>query len=365
MPIAIVRKVARSLPATTKTTFIRDVLRPAGVPYRENKSEGWIEFPNGSRITFFGLDPDPETGMPSKVGSFDAGFIFVDEAVELAEADWVMLQGRLRSTVAPYRQIAAATNPSHPEHWLKKRFDAPHPHRLYLHASSFDNRLLPQDYLEQQGELTGLYRMRYAEGLWVAVEGVLWKQGMFGYRDAPLHRVNGEYVPDYVRIVVAVDPAVTHGPDSDETGIIVAARGADGRGYVLDDLSGTYSPGQWGRRAGLEAYDEWKADAVVGEVNNGGDLIESNLRNCGFRGRYRKVTASKGKRKRAEPVVALYEQGLISHVRTFPQLEAQMFSFDPENMKSSPDRCDALVWALTELFETQTSGRPESFSVAA
>ena len=162
-------------------------------------------------------------------------------------------------------------------------------------------------------------------------------------------------------MIVAVDPAVTYGPDSDETGIIVAGKGTDGRGYVIDDVSGRFSPNEWAKRA-IAAHDEYKADAIVAEVNNGGDLVEANLRASGFADAYRAVHASRGKRIRAEPISSKYEQGRITHLRPFVELEDQLCNFTPDTLVS-PDRLDALVWAFTELFSAEDGG--EQFSMIA
>jgi predicted phage terminase large subunit-like protein len=181
-------------------------------------------------------------------------------------------------------------------------------------------------------------------------DGALWKREQIRYGEAPLRGGPGGLVPDYARIVIGVDPAVTAGEDADETGIIVAAKGADGRGYILDDLSGRLDHNEWRRRV-IAAYDEYRADLVVAEVNNGGDLVAANLRSGNWRGAYRAVHASRGKRTRAEPVAGLYEQGRVSHLRAFPELEDQLCNFTPETL-TSPDRLDALVWAMTELLIT-------------
>lgn len=185
------------------------------------------------------------------------------------------------------------------------------------------------------------------------VDGALWKRDLIRYGDAPQHVRGGELRPDYIRVVIAIDPAVTYGPDSDETGMIVCARGGDGRGYILDDQTGRLSPGDWARRA-IAAYDEFRADAIVGEVNNGGDLVEANLRAAGFTGRFRAVHASRGKRVRAEPVAGLYEKGMVSHLRPFTELEDQMANFTPETV-ASPDRLDAMVWGMTDLMLTESA----------
>lgn len=151
------------------------------------------------------------------------------------------------------------------------------------------------------------------------------------------------------RIVIGVDPAVTHQSTSDETGIIVAGVGVDENYYVLDDLSGRLRPVEWAARV-VKAYHTYQAERVVAEVNQGGDMVESTLRVMDPRISYKGVRASKGKMVRAEPVAALYEQGRVFHRQCFLDLEKQMCAFtgDPKD-GTSPDRLDALVWALSEL----------------
>ena len=157
--------------------------------------------------------------------------------------------------------------------------------------------------------------------------------------------------PDLQRVVVAVDPAVTSGEESDQTGIVVAGLGVDGRGYVLADLTCRLSPDGWARRA-VTAYHAHTADRLVAEVNNGGDLVERVVRTVDPDVSYKAVHASRGKQTRAEPVAALYEQGKVSHVGSLPDLEDQMCAYTPDGYDGSPDRVDALVWALTELMLT-------------
>jgi len=179
-------------------------------------------------------------------------------------------------------------------------------------------------------------------------EGALWKRSSITYGEGPLTARSGTVRPDYQRVVVAVDPAVSYGPDSDETGIIVGARGADGLGYILDDQSGRYAPAEWASRA-IAAYEHYQADAIVGEVNNGGDLVGANLTSSGYRGRFVAVHASRGKLIRAEPVAGLYEQAKVKHARPFPELEDQLCNYTADSL-TSPDRLDALVWGMWELF---------------
>lgn len=171
--------------------------------------------------------------------------------------------------------------------------------------------------------------------------GALWKRDWIESSRVPK-------APELRRIVVAVDPAATSNPDSDETGIIVAGLGRDGLGYILADVSMRGTPEQWGRVV-TRAYREWKADRIVAETNNGGQMIEAVVRSIDRGVSYRGVHASRGKVTRAEPVSALYEQGRIKHVGSFPTLEDQMCDYDPATSRESPDRMDALVWAVTEL----------------
>jgi predicted phage terminase large subunit-like protein len=194
--------------------------------------------------------------------------------------------------------------------------------------------------LERRYAGTRLGRQELEAELLEEAEGALWS----------LRRLDEQRVavpPDLNRIVVAIDPAVSTAQRSAETGIIVAGLGADGVGYVLADLSGRWRPEVWAERA-IAAFRAHRADRIVGETNNGGDLVEATLRAVDDKIPYRAVTASRAKRIRAEPIAALYEQGRIRHVGALPKLEDQMVGWQPGE-GASPDRVDALVWAMTEL----------------
>jgi phage terminase large subunit-like protein len=160
------------------------------------------------------------------------------------------------------------------------------------------------------------------------------------------------------RIVVAIDPAITVSEDSDWTGIVVAGRGphqpetcqlakCPGHGYVLDDRTGTARPHDGARRA-VAAYDKWEADRIIAEVNQGGLMVEETVRAVRLGAPFQGVHAARGKRPRAEPVAALWEQGRVHLVGSFPELEDQLLTWSPDQ-PSSPDRLDAMVWALTAL----------------
>lgn len=181
------------------------------------------------------------------------------------------------------------------------------------------------------------------------VDGALWTRDLIVYR-TPAQRMNLQtksLIPDMARIVVGVDPNVSDG--NDEAGIVVDALGNDGKGYTLADYSTEGGPKVWARRA-VQAYDDFSADRIVAEANNGGDLVATVIRVIAPHVPIELVHASKGKRTRAEPVAALYEQGKWRHVEPFPELEDQMCSYTGAPGEDSPDRMDAHVWAASELF---------------
>lgn len=176
-------------------------------------------------------------------------------------------------------------------------------------------------------------------------EGALWNEALISTAHS--------FTPksDKARTLVGVDPAISSNAESDETGIVVASSygSGDNKSYSVDgDYSGRYSPATWAEKA-IHAYNEHNADAIVIETNQGGDMAESVLRNTGFKGRVIRVHAAKGKFARAEPVAALYEQGRVSHGGSLYTLENQLMEYVPATSKKSPDRLDAMVWAITEL----------------
>lgn len=188
-------------------------------------------------------------------------------------------------------------------------------------------------------------------------------------REAMLDALRVGAAPELRAIVIAVDPATTTGEASDETGIIVAGLGVDGHGYVLEDLSGKYTPAEWGGLV-VTQYKAREANRIVAERNQGGDLVESNIRTAARDKRVvvavRTIHAAKAKRVRAEPVAALYEQRRVHHVGAFPHLEDQLCSWEPDVLdghgrpkkQASPDRLDALVYALTDLMVDRTPPPP-------
>ena len=225
------------------------------------------------------------------------------------------------------------------------------PATVVTSASSYENRAnLSQTYYQQviaPYEGTRLGRQEILGEVLDDVPGALWKRGMI---DATRIRWDSIRWDLLTRIVVAIDPAVSSGESSDETGIVCAALTNSGHCIVLDDLTCKETPFGWARLAVSLLFSRC-GDRIVGERNNGGDLVESNLRAVNPNVPYRSVWASRGKAVRAEPVAALYEQGRVHHAGSLGKLEDEMCAFVPGMpAKPSPNRMDALVWAITELF---------------
>jgi phage terminase large subunit-like protein len=224
-------------------------------------------------------------------------------------------------------------------------------------GSTFDNasNLAPTflQAIREKYEGTRLGRQELNAEILDDLPGALWSR-----EGIDQHRV--KTIPEMQRIVVAVDPSGTKGEsdEGDDIGIVVAGKGVDGRGYVLADQTCKLSPDGWGRRAVAAYHGGWsstpeahRADRIIAERNFGGAMVEHVIMTIDRSAAYKEVTASRGKVARAEPVAALYEQGRVSHVGSFPELEDQMCQIDASGFigEGSPDRADALVWALTEL----------------
>jgi phage terminase large subunit-like protein len=262
---------------------------------------------------------------------------------------WDMLQFGLR--LGRYPRCLVATTPR-PTKLIRELLAREGRDVTVTRGSTYENRvnLAPGffDQIIRKYEGTRLGRQELNAELLDDVPGALWSGARLEELRWPVYKS----VPDLVRIVIAIDPATTSGEDADETGIIVAGKDARGHGYVLGDTSGRYPPTDWARLA-ISLYRQHKADRVVAEVNNGGDMVEATLRMVDPNVAYTAVRATRGKVVRAEPVAALYEQGRIHHIGAFPTLEDQMCGFTPDLDRKtagfSPDRVDALVWALTDL----------------
>jgi phage terminase large subunit-like protein len=312
-----------------------------------------ITWPNGARATLFSADKPDRLRGPQH----DAAWCDELAAWQYPEA-WDMLALGLRLGDDPRTIVTTTPKPSK----LIRKLVAD-PSTVVTHASTFANRafLAPQ-FIAQilaQYEGTRLGRQELMGELLEDIEGALWRRdNIDGTRllKAP---------DDLLRIVVAIDPAATSGENADETGILVVGRDAHPlkpHGYVLEDLSGRYTPEEWSKVA-VRAYHRWHADKIVAEVNNGGDMVERVLRVIDPSISYRKVHATRGKVIRAEPAAALYEQARVHHCGRFDVLEDQQCNFTVDldrKVAGSPDRVDALVWAL---FDLLVKHRPQQQAV--
>lgn len=227
------------------------------------------------------------------------------------------------------------------------------PRTVTTRGSSYENRAnLSETFFREviaPYEGTRLGRQEINAELLEDTPGALWTSKLIGDLRINRRDVHWDMV---VRVVVAVDPGVSTNEDSDETGIVVAALLRSGHVLVLDDLSMKDSPIAWARAAtGVLRHPQWPADRIIGEVNNGGDLVEANIRVAEPSAPYSKVWASRGKVTRAEPIATAYERGIVHHVGIFQQLEEEMTTYVPGG--KSPNRMDALVYAVTELLFPQ------------
>ncbi len=329
------------------------VLKLIGTPYTLDRTDWFFTLPNGSEIWLGGLDDDERV---EKILGMEYVTIFYNEASQISYHAYTTAQTRLAQKTDLVNRAYVDCNPPTKSHWLYKLFlehidpetrvPVPNPERYaVLNMNPMDNREnLPEGYIEDTlASLPERKRRRFLDGEWLDdPEGALWKRSMIDD-----HRHTGT-LPNLVRIVVGVDPAVTGSETSDETGIVVVGKDERGHLYVLGDYSVRGSPLDWAKQVAW-AVDKHRADRVIGETNNGGDLVEVNLRTVSKSLPFKKVTASRGKYIRAEPVAALYEKGEVHHVGAFPELEDQMCEWLPGD--ESPDRMDALVWAITELAE--------------
>lgn len=332
----------------------RDVLveGPSGILAISPRHERPVYEPSKRRLTW----PNGAVGAlyngtePDQLRGPEHDCALVDELAKYrhAQETWDNLQFGLRQGNWPQAMVTTTPRPIPIIRSLLAEAGV-----VVTRGSTFDNaRNLPDSFLSKLKERyvgTRIGRQELFAEILDDLPGALWSRDM-------LEAVRLKEAPPMRRIVVAVDPSGTRGSASgnedkgDDVGIIVAGLGMDGRGYVLADETCNLSPAGWGRRA-VDAYREHKADRIIAERNFGGAMVEHVIRTVDNKVSYREVTASRGKFARAEPVAALYEQGRVSHVGGFPQLEDQMCMIAPDGYvgDGSPDRADALVWALTDL----------------
>ncbi len=336
--------VART-PAEIRDTMIQgpsgllSICPPWAMPEYESTKKK-LTWPNGATAFLFSsYEPDQLRGP-----QFDAAWCDELASWKYPRDTWDNLAFALRLGLDP--RCVVTTTPK-PIALLRELVVRPDVH--VTRGTTYDNEdnLAPSFYssIRSRYEGTRTGRQEIHADLLDQSEDALWQRQWID--DS---RVKS--APDsLVEVVVAIDPAVSSNPRSDETGIVVAGVDSDKRCYVLADGSGRMTPNTWAERA-ISLYDKYSADRIIGETNNGGDLVKEVLRTAsgGNIFRFLAVNASRGKYARAEPIAALYEQGKVHHVDTFPELEDQMCTWTPKSpADASPDRMDALVWAITQL----------------
>jgi predicted phage terminase large subunit-like protein len=339
------------------------------------KSESIFTFHNGSEILFEGLDPS----RIDKVLGAQYATAWVNECNEISDYEGVILQ--LASRMADSKPIMNRgkkvmgedgkpvmlrplmlfdCNPNVKDDWEYKLFQLkqdPLSNQPLDDADNYASLLVPPhdnaanqalgyaDALKRRYKHSPKMMARFVEGMWSDNNpSALFRRDMFKYRDAP---------ESLLRIVVGVDPAGSSGNGSDYTGIVVVGLDREGNAYVLEDASIKGTPEQWAAET-KRMFDEWEADLIVAERNYGGEMVEHTIRSAHRNLPVKTVTASRSKIVRAEPVSIEYHKGRVFHTMPFKELEEQMCDYTPAT-KKSPDRMDALVWALTELLKLNTS----------
>ena len=308
----------------------------------------------GSKILFKGIKTSAGNQTANLKSIQGVTTWVLDEAEEVTSEDvFDKIDLSIRHKSLPNRTIMVM-NPSFRGHFLYRKFAvANREDTCYIHTTYKDNQAnLSESFLAEAERTRKANLSRYNhvfQGEWTDdASGLLWNRAIIERQRVKEH-------PELKRIVVAIDPAITSNPDSDETGIVVIGKD-ENNAYVLEDLSGRYTPNQWASIA-VSACKRYGC-SVVAEVNQGGDMVTQVIRNLDPSVHVKQVRATKGKYMRAEPVYALYEQGRVWHVGEFPLMENQMVAFNPD-VGESPDRVDALVWGVSELI----TGKRQFFAV--
>lgn len=338
------------------------------VDYKLDKTDWFAEFPNGSQIWFGGLDDKERT---EKILGQEYATIFLNECSQIPWSSRNLAVTRLAQSVTyevngelvPLRlKMFYDCNPPSKAHWSYKIFvekkdpenkgalGKPENFACFKINPADNLANLAEGYLDTLRDLSGRLRRRFEHGDFAdAVENALWSPEIIDRR-----RYGSDELPQLQRIVVAVDPSGADDEDNtsnDAIGIVVAALGVDGFGYLLEDITLKAGPATWGKVA-TSAYERHKADLVVAEKNFGGAMVEHVIKTANPRAAYKSVQASRGKVVRAEPISSLTETGKIRFVGNFPELEDELCSFTTTGYQGqgSPNRADAFVWAFSELF---------------
>lgn len=345
--IVCVREVQKSLKESVKL-LIQDKIRGFGLGQSFGILDKEIRTPGDGLVLFQGMQDHTAESVKSLEG-FDVAYF--EEAQTATRRSLEMLRPTIRK---PGSELWFSWNPRHASDPVDELFRglAPPPEAVSVRVGWQDNPWWP-DVLEAERLHDEQHNpARYAhiwEGEYEPMAiGAIWDR-------LTIHQNRRDAAPKLTRVLIAIDPPISNEPGSDEAGILVVALGEDGRGYVLDDLSAQGAPREWAERA-ITGYDVYEADAIVAEVNQGGDMVAHTIRSVRPEVRVIEVRATRGKHVRAEPISALYSLGKVSHVGAFPKLEAQMCLMTAAGYEGegSPDRVDALVWGLSELFPRMT-----------
>lgn len=351
-----------------------------GVEYNLSKTDWYVIFPNGSELWFGGLDDKERT---EKILGQEYSTMLFNEASQipkgardtaitrLAElAETVMMDGDKEVVTGVLKPRAFYDcNPTNKNHWTYREFilkqdpetrqPLPNPNDYaYFKMNPEDNREnLTAGYLDTLGALSARMRKRFRDGDFADAT----PNALFTDETLDKWRVLDGDLPDMQRIVVAVDPSGSgdrDNADNDAIGIVVAGLGIDGNAYVLEDATCKAGPAVWGKIA-TGAFERHEADIMVGEVNYGGAMVKHVIMTSRPRTTFKMVSATRGKVVRAEPFSALYEQGKIRHVGVYQPLEDELTAFSTIGYMgpNSPNRADALFWALTELFPGVVAGK--------
>jgi phage terminase large subunit-like protein len=339
------------------------------VPYKLDKTDWYATFPNGSQIWFGGLD-DKERA--EKILGMEFVTIYLNECSQIPLGSRELAITRLAQHVEQTAQSVEGVplkprvyydeNPPSKGHWSYRLFiqkvdpetkqPLPHPDDYaWFRINPRDNtENIAEDYLSTLEGMSPRLRKRFLDGEF----GEETPGALFSDEVIETWRVTDGNLPQLIRVVVAVDPSGSgdvDNADNDAIGIVVAGLGTDGNAYVLEDCTVKAGPATWGNVA-TTAYDRHEADVVVGETNYGGAMVQQTIQTARARTPFKSVTASRGKHVRAEPFSALYEQGKVRHVGRFSELEDELTSFTTYGYTAggSPNRADALIWALAELF---------------
>ncbi len=341
------RRASVGLVGPTADTLRRDqvaaILRvspPWCMPIHE-PSQRRLVWPNGAVAHCLSSEE------PDRIRGLNLDWVWGDELTSWAnQADvWSNTQLALR-VPGPKGDAPAAVISTTPKRQKLIRAILAMPSTVTTRSKTFDNAANLDastiEHLKTMYAGTTLGRQELDAEILNDAEDALWNRDMLDSS-----RVT-QAPDDLKRVVVAIDPAGSSNRGGAETGIVVVGKAANGHCYVLRDGSGKFTPRNWARRA-IDLFIATKADRIIAETNYGGEMVEATIRSVGSRAPVKKVTATRGKAVRAEPVVALYEQGMVHHVGNFPELEDQLCEWCPMESGPSPDRLDALVWALTDL----------------